>query len=76
MSDIVYEYLTDKEKNDILVSRIKSHEYTIYGAEITKLELSSLDPVDSIALASAEQQILDVQNKITLLKSKQETLSL
>lgn len=76
MSNIVYEYLSDKEKNDIIISRIKSHEYTVYGAEITKLEILSINPVDSVALAAAEQQISDVQSKIALLKSEQDSLSL
>lgn len=76
MSNIVYEYLSDKEKNDILTSRIKSHEYTIYGLEINKLEVLSIQTLDSDLLSSLEQQISDIQNKIDLLKSEQDSLSL
>lgn len=76
MVSLIYNYLTDSEKNEIIESRIKSHEYAMFNTQITKLEFLSVDPVDQIVINDLETQILDLQAKIDLLKSEQAKLTL
>lgn len=75
MAAIVYEYLTDKEKNDILSSHIRSNEYSIYNLAVKKIE-EMAGTASAETLADIDNQILDFQNKIAVLKTEQSVLVL
>lgn len=76
MDSIIYEYLTDEEKNGILSSHIRSHEYAIYNMEISKLEAQAEAMVDQSVVDSLNLKISEIQSKIAALKIKQQELVL
>lgn len=75
MASIIYDYLTDGEKNDILVSRIRSNEYAIYNFEINKIEEASGGNNQTI-ISDLDLEIQKLKNKIDALKAEQATLIL
>lgn len=76
MSELQYEYLSDKDKNDIIVSHIKNHEYTIYGMVMNKIQLSANTVVDESVIANIDSEIADIYKKIEVLKLEQAKLVL
>lgn len=76
MASVIYEYLTDAEKNEIISSHIRSHEYTIYNLEISKLEAQAETIVDESTINSLNAKITETQAKISALKTKQSALTL
>lgn len=76
MNPLIFEYLTDSEKSEIIISRIKSHEYTIYNLEINKLEAELDSNFDQSSINAIDIRISDLQSKIAALKAEQSTLVL
>ena len=63
----VYKYLTDQEKQEIIVSHIKSNEYNLYNIEVTKVEeLASSNPNQS-RIDAFDAQISEIQLKLAAL---------
>lgn len=74
MEDLIYEYLTDKDKNEILGSHIRSHEYSMYNLEVSRTEAESLPIIDQAVIDSLNLKIAEIQSKIAALKAKQALL--
>lgn len=75
MTSIIYEYLTDNEKNEILISRIRSNEYAIFNFEINKLEEANAANSPTV-LADLDIEINKIKDKIAALKAEQAKLVL
>ena len=66
MSETTYEYLDDRDKNNIIINHIRNIEYNMYNLEIS-IALSGSDTASVDALTT---ELEENQNKITTLKSK------
>ena len=66
MSETTYEYLDDRDKNNIIINHIRNLEYNMYNLEIS-LALAGSDTASVDALTA---ELTESQNKITTLKSK------
>ena len=75
MSSIIYNYLTDSEKNEIIATRIRSNEYALYNMEVTKVEEQNGDNRAEI-LSEMDSEIEKLQDKVTALKAEQAKLVL
>lgn len=66
MSETTYEYLDDRDKNNIIINHIRNIEYNMYNLEIS-LALSGSDTASVDAITT---ELEESQNKIATLKSK------
>lgn len=69
MSEIAYEYLDDRDKNNIVINHIRSVEYNLYNLEIQKTLANVATNKDQQLLAQLDQEISDNQAKIAELKA-------
>lgn len=69
MSEIEYEYLDDRDKNNIVINHIRSVEYNLYNLEIQKTLANVATNKDQQLLTQLEQEISDNQAKIAELKA-------
>jgi hypothetical protein len=66
MSETSYEYLDDRDKNNIIINHIRNLEYNMYNLEIS-LALAGSDTESSTALNA---EINEGKTKIATLKTK------
>jgi hypothetical protein len=66
MTDTTYEYLDDRDKNNIIINHIRNLEYNMYNLEIS-LALAGSDTESSTALNA---EINEGKTKIATLKTK------
>jgi hypothetical protein len=66
MTDTAYEYLDDRDKNNIIINHIRNLEYNMYNLEIS-LALAGSDTESSTALNT---EINESKAKIVTLKTK------
>lgn len=76
MADFSYEFLTDSDKNQIIVSHIKNHENTLYSLEVTRIEMMSDSVIDQQSIDAIDFRIFDVQQKIFALKNERSKLNI
>ncbi len=69
MSEITYEYLDDRDKNNIVINHIRSVEYNLYNLEIQKTLANVATNKDQQLLTQLEQEISDNKAKIVELKA-------
>ena len=69
MSEITYEYLDDRDKNNIVINHIRSVEYNLYNLEIQKTIANVSTNKDQQLLTQLDQEITDGQAKIAELKA-------
>ena len=69
MSEITYEYLDDRDKNNIVINHIRSVEYNLYNLEIQKTLANVATNKDQQLLTQLDQEISDNQAKIVELKA-------
>jgi hypothetical protein len=66
MSETTYEYLDDRDKNNIIINHIRNIEYNMYNLEIS-LALAGSDVTSVDAL---ETELEENKTKIATLKTK------
>jgi hypothetical protein len=66
MSETSYEYLDDRDKNNIIINHIRNLEYNMYNLEVS-LALAGSDAESSTALNA---EIEENKTKIATLKTK------
>jgi hypothetical protein len=66
MSETSYEYLDDRDKNNIIINHIRNIEYNMYNLEIS-LALAGSDATSASAL---ETELEENKTKIATLKTK------
>lgn len=66
MSETSYEYLDDRDKNNIIINHIRNIEYNMYNLEIS-LALAGSDVTSASAL---ETELEENKTKIATLKTK------
>lgn len=76
MAVVIYDYLSDAEKNEILASRIKSIEYTIYNLEASKIELAATSSENAATVDEIDSQITMNLSKKEILKQEKAKLIL
>lgn len=69
MSEITYEYLDDRDKNNIVINHIRSVEYNLYNLEIQQTLANVATNKDQQLLTQLEQEISDNKEKIVELKA-------
>jgi len=69
MSEITYEYLDDRDKNNIVINHIRSVEYNLYNLEIQQTLANVATNKDQQLLAQLQQEVTDSQAKIAELKA-------
>ena len=77
MLPIDYRYLTDLEKNEILVSRIRENEAAIYRMEVQKVELEALgdSSKEMIDMLNTQINTYSVKNYLLLVEQQRLLLS-
>lgn len=66
MSETTYEYLDDRDKNNIIINHIRNIEYNMYNLEIS-LALAGSDEASKEAL---QTELAENISKIATLKTK------
>ena len=66
MSETTYEYLDDRDKNNIIINHIRNLEYNMYNLEIS----IALAGSDADARGALTTELEDNKSKIVVLKSK------
>lgn len=69
MANIEYEYLDDRDKNNIVINHIRSVEYNLYNLEIQQTLANVATNKDQQLLAQLQQEVADSQAKIAELKA-------
>lgn len=69
MANIEYEYLDDRDKNNIVINHIRSVEYNLYNLEIQQTLANVATNKDQQLLAQLQQEVTDSQAKIAELKA-------
>lgn len=65
-----YTYLTDEDRENIIISKIKNLEYSIYHSEMSILEENASGTPDVAEISSLQSQVAKAKLKIDALKSQ------
>lgn len=63
-----YDLLSEEEKRNIIVSRLRSLENILFSAEIELLEESSVTTPDSVRISNIQARVASNSEKIAALK--------
>lgn len=75
MTSIIYNYLTDEEKNNVIISHIKSNEQSLFNTELKRIEAIASSASEDVVL-ELDSQISVIQTVISSLKDQQALLVL
>lgn len=68
MPNVEYEYLDNRDKNNIIINHIRSVEYSLYNLEIQKTLANGSTNKDLQLIAQLDQELSDGVAKIAELK--------
>lgn len=64
-----YEYLSDEDKNNIIVNHIRNLEYSMFNNEVSILAIQDGGVSDSESVTRMQQENVDIKAKISALKA-------
>ena len=69
MTETTYEYLTQDDKNNIIVNHIRNLEYAMFNNEISLFAAQNVETPNAETIANLTQENADNASKITALKA-------